>query len=413
MRSTLVVLVVAVVVALAAPARAQPEDVVATFQAGVDAFRLGDYPKARELLEKARAKDPKLPGPHRFLAAVAQAEKRWEDCVSSARTAISLKPDSTEVEATRKVHDFCRGGLGRTSFTGSYGDGGAIGVTANVEGATVSLGGLRYGATPLAPRALAAGIVEVLVEKTGWLPATVTVEVLPQVVTDVEVRLEPDPGAGAGDGKPPGVDPTTHGWLLLGDAPAAANATVKIDGELVALEAQIPLRGGVHEVNVEAEGRERWRRRVRITRGQKTRVAVDLPPNAERGSRRRTAMYILAGAGAIAAFGMGAAVISSRAAEDARDIYEIETSRPTAVPLEDTLALEPLHTRDDLEDARSRARTWSYVSLAAYGVAIVGAGVGGYLLIKSRTGEVDGQPAPFAIAPVPEGGAVVTGSVRW
>src|SRR5262245_34947061 len=128
MRSTLALvgLVVAIAVAAPAPAMAQPEDVVETFQKGVDAFRLGDYPKARELLEKARAKDPKLPGPHRFLAAVAQAEKRWDDCVSSARTAIALKPDSSEVEATRKIHDECRTALGRPSFGGTYGDGGAI-----------------------------------------------------------------------------------------------------------------------------------------------------------------------------------------------------------------------------------------------------------------------------------------------
>jgi hypothetical protein len=152
---------------------------------------------------------------------------------------------------------------------------------------------------------------------------------------------------------------------------------------------------------------------VRITRGQKTRVAVELAADRDRGSRRRTAMYLLAGAGALAVVGMGAAVMSSRAAEDARDIHDIETSRPSAVPLEETIAIEPLHTRDELEDARSRARTWSYVSLAAYGVAIVGAGVGGYLLIKSRRGEIPGQPAPFAIAPVPEGGAVVTAGVRW
>src|SRR5690349_7823960 len=294
MRSAVALVGLVVAIAVAAPAMAQPEDVVETFQKGVDAYRLGDYPKARELLEKARAKDPKLPGPHRFLAAVAQAEKRWDDCVSSARTAIALKPDSTEVEATRKIHDECRTALGRPGFAGTYGDGGAIAVTANVEGATVSLGGLRYGATPLAPRALAVGTVEVLVEKTGWLPAKTTVEVLPSLVTDVDLTMEPDPNAGT-EVKPPAVDPTTHGWLLLGEAPAAANATVKIDGELVAIQAEIPLPGGVHEVLVEAQGHERWRRRVRITRGQKTRVAVDLPADSDRGSRRRTAMYVIAG----------------------------------------------------------------------------------------------------------------------
>src|SRR5262245_51238329 len=100
----LVVLVVATAAVLAGPARAQPDEVTKTFQAGADAYRLGKYAEARALLEKARSLDPKLPGPHRFLAAVAQAEHRWDDCIASARQAIILKPDSTEVAATRAIH---------------------------------------------------------------------------------------------------------------------------------------------------------------------------------------------------------------------------------------------------------------------------------------------------------------------
>jgi len=413
-----VVAAAACVLAGAGVARAQPADVAKTFQDGVDAFRLGKYAEARQLLEKARSLDPKLPGPHRFLAAVAQAERRWDDCIASARAAIALKPDSTEVDATRAIHDACRAGLGLATFAGPYGDGGAIAVTANVEGATVTLGGLRYGATPLAPRALAVGPVEVVVEKTGWLAATVQAEVLPQLVTDVIVTLEPDPSATIGI-RPPEVDPTTHGWLLLGgDVAATTDAKVTIDGTEVAMQAQIPLTGGVHEVTVEAAGRERWRRRVRITRGQRSKIAVALPTFVDRSGRRKKAMYLIAGAGAMAVVGMGAAIASSHAAEDARDIWQIETTRPASVPLADSEAIEPLHTRSDLEDARSRARTWSYVSLASYGLALVGAGIGGYLLLRDRPAEVDGEPAPFAIAPIlgPDGiGAAVTlrGALPW
>jgi hypothetical protein len=393
-------------------AHAQPSEVTKAFQDGVDAFRLGKYAEARASLEKARGLDPKLPGPHRFLAAVAQAERRWDDCVASARQAIALKPDSTEVAATRTIHDACRDGLGRAPFTGSFGDGGAISVTANVEGATVTLGGLRYGATPLAPRSLATGTVEVTVEKTGWLPARATVEVLPQIVTDVELALEPDPNAGL-DATPPAVDPTTHGWLVLGGDANEPDAEITIDGETVAYVDQIPLGGGVHEVKVEAPGRERWRRRVRITRGQRTKVDVALPTFVDRAGSRRSAMYVLAGAGVLALAGMGAAVVSSRAAEEARDIYREETTRPSAVPIEDTIAIEPLHTRADLEDARSKATTWSYVSLASYGVALVGAGIGAYLLLRDRPTDVDGEPAPFAVAPlVGDGGLGAAVSYR-
>ena len=69
-------------------ARAQTPEVAREFQAGVDAFRLGKYDEARVHLEKARALDPKLPGPHRFLAAVAQAQGKSDECIAEARAAI-------------------------------------------------------------------------------------------------------------------------------------------------------------------------------------------------------------------------------------------------------------------------------------------------------------------------------------
>ena len=75
MRRSAVVLLLVVSRAYADPA---PE-LTKEFQAGVDAFRLGHFAEARTHLEKARDMDPKLPGPHRFLAAVAQSEGHWQD----------------------------------------------------------------------------------------------------------------------------------------------------------------------------------------------------------------------------------------------------------------------------------------------------------------------------------------------
>jgi hypothetical protein len=362
-----------VVVALVSAAQAQPREVVRTFQAGVDAFRLGKYDEARALLERARALDPDLPGPHRFLAALAQAERRWDDCIASARKALQLKPDSTEVAATRAIHEDCRAGLGRLAFTATYQGGGAIIVVANVEGASVTLGGLRYGATPLGPRALAAGPVDVIVAKQGWRPALTTVDVLPGIVTDVIVTLEPDPAAGAIAAPAGGIDAMTHGWISLGGVGAVDGSTVAVDGEPIDFEPQLALTGGIHEILIEAPGRERWRRRVRVSRGQRTRIEVELPPIGSRARTRRTAWYVLGGAGVAAALGTGAAL----AWDDADD-----------------------------DGDRGRAETWSYISLGSFGVAAVGAGIGAWLLWKSRVIDVPGRPAPFAIAPIldPGGG---------
>jgi hypothetical protein len=161
------------------------------FQAGVDAYRLGKYDEARAHLDKARSLDPGLPGPHRFLAAVAQAQRRWVDCIAESRRALQLNPQSREVAETRKLHDDCRAADGRPPPREPLGDSAAITVTANVTGATVRIGRLRYGGTPVAPRLIKPGALDIEIEKPGWKPARVQIEALPAIVTDVEVVLEP------------------------------------------------------------------------------------------------------------------------------------------------------------------------------------------------------------------------------
>jgi tetratricopeptide (TPR) repeat protein len=181
----------------AAPAAAAPRGIAAEvtreFQAGVDAYRLGKYDEARAHLDKAQALDPRLPGPHRFLAAVAQAQRRWADCIAETRRALQLNPQSKEIAETRKLHDDCRAADGRPAYRAALGDSAAIAVTANVTGATVRIGRLRYGGTPVAPRLIKPGLLEIEVEKPGWKPARITIEALPAIITDVDVVLEPLP----------------------------------------------------------------------------------------------------------------------------------------------------------------------------------------------------------------------------
>jgi hypothetical protein len=184
-RSSFALVVLSGIAAAQPPAKFTPE-----YQAGVDAFRLGKYGDARTHLEKARALAPKLPGPHRFLAAVAQAQSRWDDCIDSARHALALNPASSEVGETRKLHDACRMGAGRMPYRGAaLGEGAAIAVTANVDGATVRISGLTYGGTPLDPRPITAGAHEIEILKLGYKPIKVSIDALPGIVTDVAVEL--------------------------------------------------------------------------------------------------------------------------------------------------------------------------------------------------------------------------------
>jgi tetratricopeptide (TPR) repeat protein len=175
---------------LAAPPRISAQ-LEREFQAGVDAYRLGKYDEARAHLEKAESLDPKLPGPHRFLAAVARAQRRYADCITETRRALQLNPQSREAAGTRKLHDDCRAADGRPPFRSELGDNAAIAITANVSGATVRIGALRYGGTPVAPRLIKPGFHELEIEKTGWKPAHLAIDALPGIVTDVDVTLEP------------------------------------------------------------------------------------------------------------------------------------------------------------------------------------------------------------------------------
>ncbi len=193
---------------------AQPAKLTREFQEGVDAYRLGDYAEARTHLEAARKLDPKLPGPHRFLAAVALAEKRYADCVTSAAQALRVAPQSRELEDTRKLHEDCRAAAGRPVFAGKYGEGGgAIAVTATLDGdpvgAAITIDGKAWGATPMYPRAILTGPHKIKVSRAGAKEQIFDLDVLPGVVSDVAAALlSPAAEAAAAKAKAP-ASPTT------------------------------------------------------------------------------------------------------------------------------------------------------------------------------------------------------------
>lgn len=387
---------VAVILFAVAPAWAQPKPspgFTKEFQAGVDAFRLGQYDEAIKHLEAAARMEPSLPGPHRFLAAVAQAQSRLDDCVTSARRAIELNPNSSEIAATRKLHDACREADGRPPFSGEYGTGGALSVTANVAGATVTVEGLKYGATPLAPRAFALGPVTVTASKTGWKTAEGKVVVLPGVVTDIELVLEEDKTVGGGgNGDKP---PADLGWLKV---ETMAGATVRVDGKPWAVDerGRFALVPGDHEIEVSAPGRVTERRKVRVSQGQESTISVDLESRATRAKRQRAGRVGLAAAVGFGAIGAMTAMLSSQALDDARDGWVIETERPTSIPLSESTRIQRLYKRDEIEALVERSNRWAMVSYASYGVAAVSLGVSIYMFSRAP----EEKPARTTVVPV-------------
>jgi hypothetical protein len=403
---TLAASVVLVVLCATALAQKIHPDFQKEYDAGVDAYRLGHYDEARTHLEAAKALEPTLPGPWRFLAAVAQAEGKWPECVESAREAIRLNPQSREIAATREVHDKCREGWGKPAYTGDYDDGtGAISVTADQAGAAVEINGLAYGATPTPPRTLAIGEVEVTVSKAGFVKASRKVLVLPAIVTDVDVALEVDPDAVKVDIKPP-VE-VTAGWLVV--ETGTPGAEIRIDGEMKQVDAQgrYQLEGGSHEVEIRAPAHEPQLHTVRVSRGQLVTVRADLRAEATVAGLNRKGYYgVGAGVGLLVVGGV-AAILSNRAGDRARDWAELERGRPTGVDTED---LAPIHTRAEIEDEVATQERFALISNIAYGVGVVAIGVGAYFLVKGRPrGERRVKVAPM----VSSSGGGLLGEVRW
>jgi hypothetical protein len=383
-------------------ASAQPGPEFTTeFQTGVDAFRLGQFDDARAHLEKARTLDPKLPGPHRFLAAVAQAQGRWQDCLDEARAALALNPQSVEAPETRKLHGECRTSAGRDPYLGpELVDGAAVAVTTNVPGASVKIGGLTYGGTPMAPRPITAGTLDLTVEKPGWKPAHLSIDALPGIVTDVEVELEPDPTSQASPelvAKP--AELPKVGWLVV---PLGA----RVDGQPA--RGEVELAPGEHTVELRVPAYDPWRRRLRLSAGQRVELHPALVAIADRVHDEHVGLALLGGGGALLATGFVTALISEHASADAREIVRVETSRDPSNP---GFNIEPKHTRADLDSARSRATTFAVVSDVAYGAALAGIGVAAYYLYKGEREHAD-EPPPLAIAPT-QGGAMVAKELRW
>jgi hypothetical protein len=407
---------------------AQPAELTKEFQAGVDAFRLGKLDEARAHLEKARDIDPKLPGPYRFLAAVAHGEKNWDDCIANAHQALALNPRSSEAADTRKLYEECRQSAGRPAFNGELGDSAAIAVTTNVTGATVKINGLTYGATPISPRPITAGALEIEISKQGWKPTSLEVNALAGIVTDVSQELEPAPDAQATELHVEGAQKPAVGWLVVrqlndhGPPPDPyddANEVHLIDGQEQTGTPdpkggdwiRYELAPGTHVIEIRNLRDDPWRRRVRISAGQKTELHPVLVSRRARASAERRGFYVLGAGGALLVGGFITAMISRDAAAEARDIVRIETARDPSQPLSVTGQIAPVRTRTDLNDARDRASRFAIISDVAYGAGLVAVGVGAYYLYKGERERTD-VPPPFAIAPT-HGGVFVAKELAW
>jgi tetratricopeptide (TPR) repeat protein len=380
-------------------AHAQQKGFDEAWNKGQDYFNLAKYDEARAQFDKARKLAPTLPGPWRYLGKIAKIQQRWADCVDAYVEAIKLKPDSNNADEVRADLESCRSALGRPSFTGTLPNGfGALAVSSNVEGARVSVDGIGKGATPLAPSPLPAGKHVVQLEKEGYLPAEVRVEVVVTVVVDLDVQLKVDPKAKrtAAGGELP-TEEATVGWIAI--VTNAAGVGVLIDGKVPPSgpQASYEATPGDHLLEVSAPGHETYRRRIRVARGQKRTLNVELQSTDALHSQRRMGYVFFGVATAAAASGVVFGLLENDKYEQARDAYEIEQERPpNAGSLPADLPEAHVTTRAEYEDMRDEADGYALISNVSYGVAVVALAVSAYYFIESRPDQREGYPPPVA-----------------
>jgi hypothetical protein len=276
-------------------------------------------------------------------------------------------------------------------------------VTTNVPGATVRINGLAYGGTPMAPRPITAGVLEIEIEKPGWKKATKSINALAGIVTDLAVDLEADPNAAANvDIVPEHAKPGKKKRKLTIEAPGA---TVLVDGKPPSAEVE----AGTYVVEVSAPGRDTWRRRVRVDSNRT--ITPELVVTEEREAIEQRGFYVLGAGGALLAGGFVFAMMSRGAMNEARDILRIERTRDPSRPLSETDDLSPIRTRAQMQDAIDRGERWALVSNITYGVGLATAAVGAYFLYKGAKERTEGEPA-FAVAPM-HGGFFVAKEGTW
>jgi hypothetical protein len=176
---------------------------------------------------------------------------------------------------------------------------------------------------------------------------------------------------------------------------------VRIDGKLAIRDSRgrYEAEPGLRQVEVKAPGREIWRRRVLVAKGQSRTLEAAPRPIAELSANRRKGFYALGAAAVFGGVGAVFGLLEVDAREEAQDIWNTETERPP-VSLDESGMLEPVRTRADMDDAVDRGKRWRIVSLAGYGAALVALGVSAYYFVAERPDSPEGRTPPLALVPI-------------
>lgn len=88
------------------------EEFMELWELGIAAFRQKDFAQSIHYFEEAVRVEASLPGPWRYLAAIAELEERHEDCVRLAEDALARMPETSRLlDEVAEIRDGCRAKL--------------------------------------------------------------------------------------------------------------------------------------------------------------------------------------------------------------------------------------------------------------------------------------------------------------
>jgi len=380
-----------------------------------------EYSLAASKCEAALKQDPTVVGAMRYLAVINRAlgkktgdPKYYHQCIAWAEMYLRERPTGKFTDRMREELNACRKAVGQKELpkVETQGEMGALIISCDIEGATVSVDELKRGATPLTPIQVTPGRHVVTVYKFGYLPFTVTVDVGPKQIHEVKVVLQRDPNAPEVTAPPAQGQGGVSGAQGASVQPTVEMATVRLEGVTAGMRVMVDgkqqdltpdgsfsAEPGLRLVRVEAEGFDPWERRVAAVRGQTRVVMVKLRPVTARIAARKWAWTLTAVAAATAATGLAFGLLENASHEKAEDLFE-----------QGRRGFVPPDLRQRIDDAKSTGRVYGIAASVSLGASLAALGGAIFFWIREHGDERPrGEPPPLALTPtlLPRGGGLM------
>ena len=203
-------------------------------------FNAMEYELASSKCEAALKADPSVVGAMRYLAVINRGlgkktgdQRYYTQCIAWAEMYLRERPTGKFTDRMRDEINACRKALGQRELPkiDTQGQTGALVITCDVDGASVTIDELKRGGTPMNPVQVTPGRHNVTVYKFGYIPFTTTIDVVTKQIHEVKVTLVRDPNAPLEPASRPvaqsGVNVTTC-WRLAPRAMVALSSRCEI-----------------------------------------------------------------------------------------------------------------------------------------------------------------------------------------